>query len=134
MTAQICLEALLLEMAVGGADRLSLCFSDRVDDIAKQTLGFLLFDVRLDRDPHYQRLAAIQYPTLTVGLLALDRSGSSIRTCAVNGAFAGFLRPVSVWARLPLAEQAITHIRGESVLLLEALRNAGHLATAPPIG
>jgi hypothetical protein len=115
-------------MAVGGAERLSVCFSDKADDIARRTLGVLLFDVRLDRDPHYQRLAAIQYPTQTVRLLALDRSGTSISTCAVNGAFACFLHPISAWARLTLAEQAASDIRGDAVLLLGALRSAGHFA------
>jgi len=126
MAVQGCIEAVLLEMAVGTLEPLSHGFSDRVDDIARRTFGVLLFDVRLECDDQYQRLAAIQYGTQTVGLLALDRSGSSIRTCAVDEAFSGFLHPLSVWARLSLTEQASAHIRHHTLLLLGALRNAGH--------
>ncbi|MBZ9852031.1 hypothetical protein LB565_29035 [Mesorhizobium sp. CA14] len=48
--------AVLFEMAVGNIRSLPLSFAEKAAEIAHQTSGRLLFEIRLDGDAHYQRL------------------------------------------------------------------------------
>lgn len=128
MEAVFCLEAALLETAVGNVEGLALGFSDKVAHIATRTVGRILFDVRVDGDPQFQRMAAIRYPVEITGLLGLVKSGPNIRICTIGSELDHYLQPLAVWAALSFREQANEDIRGHAALLLGALRNAGHFS------
>ncbi|MGO4833338.1 hypothetical protein AB4144_13785, partial [Rhizobiaceae sp. 2RAB30] len=105
-----------------------LGFSDKVVRVAMRTAARNLFDIRLDGDPQFQRMAAIRYPLEATGLMALAKTGLELRLCAVGQELDPFLQPLSAWAALPLREQANKDVRGHAALLLGALRNAGHFS------
>lgn len=128
MEAGFRLEAALFETAVRNVEALPLGFSDKVARVAMRTAARILFDIRLDGDPQFQRMAAIRYPLEATGLMALAKTGLELRLCAVGQELDHFLQPLSAWAALPLREQANKDIRGHAALLLGALRNTGHFS------
>lgn len=125
MTAARELDSALFEMAVGNLRLQPLSFADKAAAIAHQTRGRLLFDIRLDGDLRCQRLAAIRYPSGEIGVLLLSRSGLSLATCIVDGAFADLTGPLEHWAGLSLPDQARTDIQHHAVRFVAALRHAG---------
>ncbi|MBR2688817.1 MAG: hypothetical protein IKE42_13285 [Aquamicrobium sp.] len=120
------LDTVLFEMAVRAASALPTSFSEKVTDIAVRTAGQLAFDVRVEGDYRFQRIAGIRYGG-DVGILALTKNGQSVDSCRVNGALAGFIEPLENWNGLSLQAQAQTDILGHTSLLVAALRNAGSL-------
>ena len=128
MEAGFRLEAALFETAVRNVEALPLGFSDKVVRVAMRTAARLLFDIRLDGDPQFQRMAAIRYPLEATGLMGLGKTGLDVRICAVGNELDHFLEPLLAWAALPMRDQASKDIRGHATLLLGALRNAGHFS------
>ncbi|TPI09408.1 hypothetical protein [Mesorhizobium sp. B2-4-6] len=118
-------ESVLFEMAVGNVRSLPLGFAEKATEIARQTSGRLLFEIRLDGDAHYQRVAAISYARGEIGILVLDKDGASVRSSIAGGGFASFIEPLECWSNLPLRDQANNDIRGHAILFIAALRNAG---------
>lgn len=121
------LDTVLFEMAVRSVGSLSTGFSEKVTDIAIRTAGRLAFDVRVEGDYRFQRIAGIRYEAGEVGILALTKTGQALDTCKVNGALAGFIEPLEIWHGLPLQAQAQADVLGHTSLLIAALRNAGNL-------
>jgi hypothetical protein len=121
------LEGVLFEMAVDNVRLSPLSFHQRVATICRQTSGHLRFDVRVDGDGRYQRIAAIGYAGGAVGILALAKDGLAIESCGVVGIDTSFLEPLENWSNLSLPAQAATDIRGHASLFLASLRRAGHL-------
>ncbi|MBN9235338.1 MULTISPECIES: hypothetical protein [Phyllobacteriaceae] len=119
------LDTVLFDMAVRTASALPSGFSEKVVDVARRTAGQIVFDVRVEGDYRFQRLAGIRYPTGEVGILALTKNGQSLETCRVNGTLASFIEPLETWSYLPLQTQASVDILGHTSLLVAALRNAG---------
>lgn len=78
------LDTILFDMAVKTAGTLSSGFSEKVIDVAHRTAGHIVFDVRVDGDYRFQRLAGIRYPAGEVGILALTKNGQAMETCRVN--------------------------------------------------
>ncbi|WP_054311077.1 hypothetical protein [Mesorhizobium sp. 1M-11] len=120
------LDTVLFEMAVRTASTLPTSFSEKVTDIAARTAGRLAFDVRVEGDYRFQRIAGIRYGG-DIGILALSKDGQSVDSCRVNGALASFIEPLESWNGLSLPAQAQTDILGHTSLLVAALRNAGNL-------
>lgn len=121
------LDTVLFEMAVRAAGSLSTSFSEKVTDIAARTAGQLAFDVRVEGDYRFQRIAGIRYGAGEVGILALTKNGQALDACRVNGALTGFIEPLETWHGLPLQAQAQADVLGHTSLLIAALRNAGNL-------
>ncbi|MGX9181735.1 hypothetical protein [Mesorhizobium sp. WSM2561] len=125
MAADVGLDALLFEMAAASVRLLPLSFGDKAARLAHQTSGRFLFEVRVDGDPQFQRIAAIRYATGTTGILALSKDGLAVVSFTANGELASLIDPLESWDRLPLRQQARNDIHGHIDLLLAALRNAG---------
>ncbi|KAA3445853.1 hypothetical protein C7I87_31710 [Mesorhizobium sp. SARCC-RB16n] len=125
MAADVGLDALLFEMAAASVRLLPLSFGDKAARIARQTSGRLLFEVRVDGDPQFQRIAAVRYVTGTTGILALSKDGLAVVSFTANGELASFIDPLESWDSLPLREQARSDVEGHINLLLAALRSAG---------
>ncbi|MER9426189.1 hypothetical protein NKI88_27660 [Mesorhizobium sp. M0317] len=121
------LDALVFGMAVDSVRALSVPFAEKVAEIAHRSLGDLLFNLRIDGDMEFQRVAAIRYPSYQTAVLVLDKQGLSTSHCMVNGTFSSFIAPLEEWNTLPLATQARTSIAGSASLFIGALRNAGYL-------
>ncbi|WP_245272807.1 hypothetical protein [Mesorhizobium sp. LNHC221B00] len=73
------LDALVFRMALESVHPLHLSFGEKAAEIAARSRGILLFDVRIEGDAEVQRVAAIQYSSDQMGILALDKQGSGIR-------------------------------------------------------
>ncbi|MEI9401838.1 hypothetical protein [Mesorhizobium argentiipisi] len=125
MAADDGLDALLFEMAAASVRLLPLSFGDKAARIARHTSGRFLFEVRVDGDPQFQRIAAVRYVTGTTGILALTKDGLAVVSFTANGELASFIDPVESWDSMPLREQACSDIEGHINLLLAALRSAG---------
>src|SRR4029079_2486441 len=95
--------------------------------IAARSRGILLFDVRIEGDAAAQRVAAIQYSSDQMGILALEQQGSGTRHCMINDGFSSFIAPLENWTKLPLSTQATIDITGHVSLVMGALRNAVYL-------
>lgn len=54
-------ELVLLEQSLANGSGMNRPFSDRVSDVAEKTDGLVLFDVRVDDDALFQRIAAIGF-------------------------------------------------------------------------
>lgn len=121
------LEGVLFEMAVNNVRLSPLSFHQRVETICHQTTGRLRFDVRVDGDGRYQRIAAIGYAGGAIGILALAKDGLAIESCTVACVDASFLEPLEKWSNLPLPAQATMDVRGHASLFLASLRRAGRL-------
>ncbi|MER8406913.1 MULTISPECIES: hypothetical protein [unclassified Mesorhizobium] len=121
------LDAIVFGMAVDSVRALPLGFTEKVAEIANRSHGVLLFDLRIDGDLEMQRIAAVRYPSNQTGILALDKQGSAISHCMVNGTFSSFIAPLEDWNTLPLPMQARTSIAGPASLFIGALRNAGYI-------
>ncbi|MER9126403.1 hypothetical protein NKH81_25545 [Mesorhizobium sp. M0959] len=121
------LDAIVFGMAVESVRALPLGFTEKVAEIAIRSHGVLLFDLRIDGDLEMQRIAAVQYPSNQTGILALDKQGSAISHCMINGTFSSFIAPLEDWNTLPLPMQARTSIAGPASLFIGALRNAGYI-------
>ncbi|MER9417851.1 hypothetical protein NKI95_17950 [Mesorhizobium sp. M0306] len=121
------LDAIVFGMAVDSVRALPLGFTEKVAEIANRSHGVLLFDLRIDGDLEMQRIAAVRYPSNQTGILALDKQGSAISNCMVNGTFSSFIAPLEDWNTLPLPMQARTSIAGPASLFIGALRNAGYI-------
>jgi hypothetical protein len=121
------LDALVFGMAVDSVRALSVPFAEKVAEIAHRSHGVLLFNLRIDGDMEFQRVAAIRYPSNQTGVLMLDKQGLLTSHCMVNGTFSSFIAPLEDWNTLPLAAQARTSIAGPASLFIGALRNAGYL-------
>lgn len=120
------LDTVLFDMAVRTASTLPSGFSEKVVDVAHRTAGHIVFDVRVEGDYRFQRLAGIRYPAGEVGILALTKNGQAMETCRVNGTLTSFIEPLETWSCLPLQTQASVDILGHASLLVAALRNAGN--------
>ncbi|MEI9431721.1 hypothetical protein [Mesorhizobium sp. Cs1299R1N3] len=125
MASDIDLDALLFEMAAASVRMLALSFGDKAARIARQTSGRFLFEVRIDGDPQFQRIAAIRYTTGTTGLFALSKDGLAVVSFTANSELASFIDPLENWDSLPLREKAHNEVQGHIDLLVAALRNAG---------
>lgn len=121
------LDAIIFGMAVESVRALPLGFAEKVAEIANRSHGVLLFDLRIDGDLEMQRIAAVRYPSNQTGILALDKQGSAISHCMVNGNFSSSIAPLEDWNTLPLPMQARTSIAGPASLFIDALRNAGYI-------
>ncbi len=131
MAAVVELDSVIFEMAVRASLSLPVSFTEKAVDVAQRIAGELMFDVRVDGDLSYQRVAGIQLTSGDVGVLALEKSGLAVDSYTVNGALASFIEPLANWSSLPLQLQAKTYILGHSSLLVAALRTGGFL---PPRG
>ncbi|MER9274546.1 hypothetical protein [Mesorhizobium sp. M0643] len=96
------LDAIIFGMAVESVRALPLGFAEKVAEIANRSHGVLLFDLRIDGDLEMQRIAAVRYPSNQTGILALDKQGSAISHCMVNGNFSSSIAPLEDWNTLPL--------------------------------
>lgn len=121
------LDSVIFEMAVRASVSLPVGFAEKAVDVAQRIAGELMFDVRVDGDLSYQRIAGIQLTSGDVGVLALEKNGLAVDSCTVNGALASFIEPLASWSSLPLQLQAKTYILGHSTLLVAALRAGGFL-------
>lgn len=119
------LEAVLFELAASNVCALPLCFCDKIANVTQKSGGHILFEIRSDGNPCYQRVAAIQYASGEIGILLLGNDGVSLATCTANGALSSFTEPLGNWYQLPLRDQATNDIRGHASLFLAAMRNAG---------
>lgn len=126
------LDAIVFRMAVESVRGLPVGFTEKVAEIAARSHGVQLFDLRIDGDVELQRIAAIRYPSDQTGVLALDKQGSAILDCMVNGTLSSFIGPLEDWNTLPLPMQARTSIAGQASLFIGALRNAGHIRRGRP--
>ena len=121
------MDAFLFGIAVNDAGSTDISFEQRISTIADRSAGVVICNVRLDSDPHYQRIAVIRLPSGGIGVVALGKDGLSVGSCTANGAFSSFLEPLAEWYQLPLRYQAVSDIRGHVSLFAAALRNAGCL-------
>jgi len=112
-----------LELAIANIDLAARSFHDTAIKIAAVTNGTLLFNVRVEGDPDFQRIAAISYTRSPTCIIVLLRDGTAARWCRVDTSFDIFLIPLEHWASLPLTDQAQSKYQAYSSLLAAALRN-----------
>jgi len=112
-----------LELAIANINLAARSFHDTAIKIAKVTNGKLLFNVRVESDPSFQRIAAISYENSPTCIIVLLRDGTTSRWCRVDTSFDIFLLPLEHWASLPLTDQAQSKYQAYSSLLAAALRN-----------
>jgi len=112
-----------LELAIANIDLAARSFHDTAIKIAAVTNGKLLFNVRVESDPDFQRIAAISYAKDSTCIIVLLRDGTTSRWCRIDTSFDIFLIPLEHWASLPLTDQAQSKYQAYSSLLAAALRN-----------
>ncbi|OQM76546.1 hypothetical protein BFN67_13730 [Pseudaminobacter manganicus] len=108
-------------MAANSVQGLPLGFAGKANEIARQISGRMLFDIRLDDDPHYQRIAGIRYTNSEIGVLTLSLDGLSVRAFPISRISASLIQPLERWASLPLREQVQTDIQGAARLFVAVL-------------
>ncbi|MBN9243470.1 MAG: hypothetical protein J0I98_11825 [Mesorhizobium sp.] len=118
-------ELALLEDTFVPADGLRPPFSSRMSSIAQRTGGTLLFDVRVFGDADAERMAAIGYDDLGTALVVLAKSGDVRCAAVADPRMAEHIGALTVWARLPLPEQAAVDHTGTATVLLATLRGVG---------
>jgi len=113
----------LLKKAFDCINLAAQSFHDAAIEVATRVNGCLLFNVRVDKDPDFQRIAAIATGRATC-IVVLMNDGASLRWCIVDELYSTFLRPLQEWANLPLKDQAGSRFQAYSSLLAGALRNS----------
>lgn len=118
------LESVMFAMAADIVRQRAGSFSDKLQEIAKRTNGRVMFNVRVDRDRHVQRLAAIGYDGVRgVGIVGLANDGSKISAVFTEEDLSRFTQPLVDFQQLPMREQAQIDVRSNAFLLLAAMRN-----------
>lgn len=124
------LEAILIDLAVSGADLLLTSFASVVSQAATRTNSNILFDVRVDGDPLVQRLAAIAFADADVTFVLLAKDGFHFSVISPEEDLSDFIAPLSQWFALSLHEQAVTPFQGWVALLLGALQRCEHIGAS----
>lgn len=124
MNAQY-VELVLFEQSLSHVGGMSRPFADRVEDAAEKTAGSVLFDVRVDGDQRFQRIAAIGYGADGTVAIIMDRDGHLISAPIEGGD--GLIAEITAWCSLSMAEQSSVSYSGAAAGLLAKLRKAGTL-------
>ena len=111
-------ELVLFEQSFASVNR---PFSDRVSDVAEQTGGFVLFDVRVDGDTCIQRMAAIGYSANGTVAIMMDEIGQ-VSSTPINEDDDALVAEIAAWFSLPMAEQVCVSYDGAAARLLAKLR------------
>jgi hypothetical protein len=118
-------ELVLFEQSLSKADSMNRPFSDRVEDAAEKTAGSVLFDVRVDGDRRFQRIAAIGYGANGTVAIVMDRDGHLV-SATIDGCD-GLIAELTAWCSLSMAEQSSMSYSGAAARLLAQLLKAGTL-------
>ncbi|WP_206517338.1 hypothetical protein [Mesorhizobium sp. M7A.F.Ca.US.008.03.1.1] len=124
MNAQY-VELVLFEQSLSYLGSMNRPFSDRVEDAAEKTAGSVLFDVRVDGDRRFQRIAAIGYGADGTVAIALGKDGHLI-SAPIDGGEA-LIAEIAAWFSLSMAEQSSNSYNDAPARLLANLRKAGIL-------
>lgn len=124
MNAQY-VELVLFEQSLSQVDSMNRPFSDRVEDAAEKTAGSVLFDVRVDGDRRFQRIAAIGYGADATVAIVMGRDGHLV-SATIDGCD-GLIAEIAAWCSLSMAEQSSVSYSGAAASLLAKLRKAGTL-------
>lgn len=118
-------ELVLLEQSLANADGVNRPFFDRVSDVAEKTAGSILFDVRVDDDTRFQRVAAIGYGANGTVAIIMDKLGQ-LSSAPLDGNDDSIVE-LTAWCSLPMAEQARVSYTSAVASLLAKLRPTGSL-------
>lgn len=116
-------ELVLLEQSLANADSTNRPFFDRVRDIAEKTGGSMLFDVRVDGDPHVGRMAAIGFGEDGSVAILMDKYGK-LTSAPIREDTDPVVADLAAWASLPMAKQVHVAYRGTAAILLAKLRKS----------
>ncbi|RUX75543.1 hypothetical protein EN904_28780 [Mesorhizobium sp. M7A.F.Ca.CA.001.07.2.1] len=124
MNAQY-VELVLFEQSLSNLGSMNRPFSDRVEDAAEKTAGSVLFDVRVDGDRRFQRIAAIGYGADGTVAIAMGNDGHLV-SASIDGGEA-LVAEIAAWCSLSMAEQSSISCNDAPARLLANLRTAGIL-------
>ena len=114
-------ELVLLEQSLANINR---PFSERVDDVAEKTGGFVLFDIRVDGDARVSRIAAVGYGASGTVAILMDKYGQ-LSSTPTSEDCDSLVAELTAWSSLPMAEQVHIANRGAVAILLAKLRRTG---------
>lgn len=124
MNAQY-VELVLFEQSLSNLGCMNRPFSERVEDAAEKTAGSVLFDVRVDGDRRFQRIAAIGYGADGTVAIAMGNDGHLV-SAPIDGGEA-LVTEIAAWCSLSMAEQSSISYNDAPTRLLGYLRKAGIL-------
>ncbi|KRB34243.1 hypothetical protein ASD99_01005 [Mesorhizobium sp. Root695] len=116
-------ELVLLEQSLANTDGMNRPFSDRVVDVAEETGGSVLFDVRVDGDTRINRMAAIGYGANGTVIIVMGKKGQ-LDSAPIDGDTNHLVAELTAWCSLPMAEQVCVNFSSTVVILLAELRKS----------
>lgn len=119
-------ELILLEQSLGNTEGMNRPFSDRVGDAAEKTGGTVLFDIRVDDDPRFSRMAAIGFRADGTVIIMMDKNGQ-LTSAPARGNDDHHIAELTAWCSLPMAQQVSVSYSNAAVILLAELRGSGRL-------
>jgi hypothetical protein len=118
-------ELVLFEQSLSTVDGITRPFWDRVQDAAEKTAGSVLFDVRVDGDQQFQRIAAIGYGAGVTVAIVMGRDGHLV-SATLDGCD-DLITEIAAWCSLSMVEQSSISYSGAAARLLAKLRKSGTL-------
>ncbi|WP_245261332.1 hypothetical protein [Mesorhizobium sp. L103C131B0] len=115
----------MFEQSLSTVDGITRPFWDRVQDAAEKTAGSVLFDVRVDGDQQFQRIAAIGYGAGVTVAIVMGRDGHLV-SATLDGCD-DLITEIAAWCSLSMVEQSSISYSGAAARLLAKLRKSGTL-------